>query len=278
MADTPVIKWSGSKRSQAGRITQEFPSSIDTYYEPFCGGCSVALSMMRAGRDVRRYVLSDANGDLVALLREIKTRPSDIGRYYAMLWEAMRKIDSQVGKREFYEKVRERFNDGHDPMDFFFLNRTCFNGLVRYNAEGGFNSSFHLNRDGIAPDKAGRVLHECSDLLNATGAEILHCSYGDIHPSSGDFVYADPPYADTKGMYGGGFSQGAFFTFLRGLPCGYAFSYNGVRGEDDRTADIPADLYSRHIYVKSGNSSFKRIKTAEKDAVVYESLYLRVEL
>ena len=37
----PVIKWSGSKRSQASEIIKYFPKEIDTYYEPFCGGCSV---------------------------------------------------------------------------------------------------------------------------------------------------------------------------------------------------------------------------------------------
>ena len=35
----PVIKWSGSKRSQANDILKFFPKQINTYYEPFCGGC-----------------------------------------------------------------------------------------------------------------------------------------------------------------------------------------------------------------------------------------------
>lgn len=37
----PVIKWSGSKRSQAKNILTYFPKEIDVYYEPFCGGASV---------------------------------------------------------------------------------------------------------------------------------------------------------------------------------------------------------------------------------------------
>ena len=31
----PVIKWSGSKRSQSEEIIKYFPKEIDTYYEPF---------------------------------------------------------------------------------------------------------------------------------------------------------------------------------------------------------------------------------------------------
>ena len=34
----PVIKWTGSKRSQAGKIISFMPNKIDTYYEPFVGG------------------------------------------------------------------------------------------------------------------------------------------------------------------------------------------------------------------------------------------------
>ena len=39
----PVIKWSGSKRSQCEDILEYFPQTINTYYEPFCGGCSMLM-------------------------------------------------------------------------------------------------------------------------------------------------------------------------------------------------------------------------------------------
>ena len=42
----PVIKWSGSKRSQAEQILRHFPNEIDTYYEPFCGGASVLRRLL----------------------------------------------------------------------------------------------------------------------------------------------------------------------------------------------------------------------------------------
>lgn len=39
----PVIKWTGSKRSQAEHIINKFPKEIDTYYEPFVGGLQCYL-------------------------------------------------------------------------------------------------------------------------------------------------------------------------------------------------------------------------------------------
>lgn len=47
----PVIKWSGSKRSLSNDIIQYFPKEIDTYYEPFCGGCSVNFDGKRNKTD-----------------------------------------------------------------------------------------------------------------------------------------------------------------------------------------------------------------------------------
>ena len=42
----PVIKWSGSKRSQASEIIKYFPKQIDTYFEPFCGGAYVVKTKL----------------------------------------------------------------------------------------------------------------------------------------------------------------------------------------------------------------------------------------
>lgn len=49
----PAIKWSGSKRSQAFEILGYFPYEIDTYYEPFCGGCSVLNRLMHSDIQVK---------------------------------------------------------------------------------------------------------------------------------------------------------------------------------------------------------------------------------
>ena len=61
----PVIKWSDSKRSLSNDIIQYFPKEIDTYYEPFCGGCSVLYQLIHSDIKVNRYVCSDINEDLI---------------------------------------------------------------------------------------------------------------------------------------------------------------------------------------------------------------------
>ena len=42
----PIVKWTGTKRLQSNEIIKYFPNYIDTYYEPFCGSCSVLFRLL----------------------------------------------------------------------------------------------------------------------------------------------------------------------------------------------------------------------------------------
>jgi DNA adenine methylase len=271
----PVIKWSGSKRSQANEIISYFPKEIDTYYEPFCGGCSVLRALLESDIKVNKCVCSDVNITLVSLLLMIKAYPNTVFREYKKLWEQLNSLEDTSKQKEFYEKIRDKFNKERNPLDFMFLNRTCFNGLIRYNQKGEFNSAFHLNRGGINPDRFEKIINEWSELFNKNNVEIKMLTYRWIKPTENDFVYLDPPYANTKGMYTSEFNNDLFFKWLKTLPCKWALSYDGKSGNEDNTFDIPKELYDEHVYLKSGNSSFKRLKKVDKDAMVYESLYIK---
>lgn len=272
----PVIKWSGSKRSQCENIIKYFPKEIDTYYEPFCGGASVCRALMESkDHKVNKFVCSDLNRDLINLWNAVKNRPKEVADYYKILWTEMNKNDDKAIKRAYFENVRERYNKERNPLDFMFIMRTTTNGMPRYNSKGEFNNSFHITRNGINPDTLEKIIFEWSDLLNKNNVEFRHCSYIEIEPQENDFIYMDPPYANTKGMYFDKFDNQEFFVWMKTIPCGYAFSYDGTSGNENHTYDVPTDLYNEHVYIKSGNSSFKRIKEVAKDAVVYESLYLK---
>lgn len=274
----PVIKWSGSKRSQCENIIKYFPKEIDTYYEPFCGGASVCRALMESkDHKVNKFVCSDLNRDLINLWNAVKNRPKEVADYYKILWTEMNKNDDKGIKRDYFENVRERYNKERNPLDFMFIMRTTTNGMPRYNSKGEFNNSFHITRNGINPDTLEKIIFEWSDLLNKNNVEFRHCSYIEIEPQENDFIYMDPPYANTKGMYFDKFDNQEFFVWMKMIPCGYAFSYDGKSGNENHTYDVPTDLYNEHVYIKSGNSSFKRIKEVAKDAIVYESLYLKVK-
>lgn len=271
----PVIKWSGSKRSQAEEILQHFPKEIDTYYEPFCGGCSVLRRLLSSDIKVNHYVCSDINSDLISLWNKIKTNPHEVSLHYTELWLELNKNDDISRKKEYFNFIRDRFNKYHNPLDFMFIMRTTTNGMPRYNSNGEFNNSFHVTRDGIHPVMLDEIIMMWSQLLNEYNVQFKCCSFTEIHPDAEDFVYLDPPYANTKGMYYGGIDLATLFDWLRQCKSPYIMSFDGISGDVDNTYKVPEDLYTSHLYLRSGNSSFKRTIGKSNDSIVFESLYVK---
>jgi len=268
----PVIKWTGSKRYIAQDIISYFPPKIDIYYEPCVGGGSIIRQLLESDINVKRYICSDINSYLINLWILIKNNPIQLCKYYEKMWNEMNIKDDMQFRKTYYLKIRERFNNSHSPIDFFFLSRTATNGLIRFNSKGGFNSSYHLTRKGIMPKTINKIIMNWSNKLNEKNVEFICSDYKDIQPNESDFMYLDPPYVDTDSFYFGKFELDEFIKYLRNLKCKYIMSFNGKRSNTDTTYNIPKDLYTKHFYMKSCVSGFKKLnKEIDK---VQESLYI----
>lgn len=271
----PAIKWSGSKRSQCDEIISYFPRKIETYYESFLGGGSVAYRLMNSDIKVGKFVLSDLNSDLINLYKLIQNDYKSVVSHYELLWNELNKDSDFERKKLYFAEIRKRLNEKHDPKDFMFIMRTTTNGMPRYNSDGEFNNSFHVTRNGIEPFRLEKILKEWNDTLNNHNVEFINASYDIFSPNENDFCYYDPPYANTKGMYFGAIDNDKFFNFLQNLKCPYCFSFDGYCEDEDSTYDVPKSVYDEHIYLKSGNSSFRRVIGNKTDEIVYESLYVK---
>ncbi len=147
--------------------------------------------------------------------------------------------------------------------------------MPRYNLSGEFNNSFHVTRDGIKPETLKKIIIKWSKLLNDNDAQFICQDYREVKASKNDFIYLDPPYANTKGMYYGALDYEELWQWLRSQPCKYALSFDGISGDVDNTYEVPRDIYTKHEYLLSGNSSFKRTIGKSNDSIVYESLYIK---
>ena len=264
----PVIKWSGSKRSQADVIKRNAPSNFHTYFEPFIGGGSILYTLAPT-----QALCGDICEPLIDLWNEIKNSPEELSEEYRVRWQRLQTEGYQV----FYE-IRENFNKNHQPADLMFLSRTCVNGLIRFNAKGEFNNSLHHTRPGINPDRLKKIIFDWSDHVKNT--EFFAKDYQETSACAkkGDFIYLDPPYFHTVGRYYGTSSIDfqEFLDYLDGLNqrgIYYMLSFDGKRGETDYTVELPKELYKKHEFVASGNSSFKKVMDKQQQ-VVYESLYM----
>ena len=281
----PVIKWTGSKRSQADQIISLMPKEIDTYYEPFVGGGSVFARLIEACDEgkikVNRFVLSDANKELIKMFMIIKHNPQNLIDDYTKRYEALAKNKTEQERNAYYINIRNQYNKLFDndpirPYIFFWLLRTCFNGLIRYNKKGEFNTAFHINRLGMRPDKLGAIIVDWSIMMNKYNVELVHGDYKDVIRSAkeNDFIYMDPPYAKSAGMYfTDEFNKEELFEFINKLPCKWALSYDGTSSKENNTFEVPEHIYKNHKYLNASYSSFKKIVKRE-EAKVFDSIYL----
>lgn len=263
---SPVIKWSGSKRSQAEKIVKLFPKKIDRYYEPFLGGGSILYALKP-----NSAVCGDICKPLIDLWTTIQKKPESLLSSYRRDWERLQSEGYQV----FYE-IRERFNTEQMPEDMLFLSRTCVNGLIRFNNSGNFNNSLHHTRKGINPTRLEKIVYDWSNAIQ--NVKFVHKDYKEClkDATSEDFIYLDPPYFNTRGRYFGRIDYEEFINFLKHLNelnIKFALSYDGIRESFNYVKDLPKTLYKRHVFIESGNSSFKKVMDKQSQ-MVKESLYL----
>ena len=222
---------------------------------------------------VENFVCSDLNEDLINLWNLIKNNPEKICLSYSKMWNKLIQLSIEE-KKEYFYMVRNRFNKYKDSCDFMFIMRTTTNGMPRYNLSGNFNNSFHVTRNGMNPNKLNKIIVEWSDDLNKNNVQFLCQSYSDIKNTEyNDIIYLDPPYANTKGMYYGTIDYEDLWNWMR-ISKGIKYlSFDGKTTYDNFTQIVPKDLYKKHEYLQSGNSSFRRVIGKSSSTNVYESLY-----
>lgn len=260
-----LIKWTGSKRSQAIQIAAEMPP-YNRYIEPFLGGGAL---LYLAGGPCSRA--GDVYSPLIELWKLFQCTPMEVTANYRVQWKNLQKKFP-----DYYYVVRDRFNHHPNPLDLNFLMRTCVNGIVRFNNQGKFNNSFHLSRRGMEPDRFEEVVAKWNTVIR--GVEFLCQDYEATlaNAREGDFAYLDPPYAGNRQRYVRNLDIGRFWSILdslnsRGVK--WALSFDGRRGKKDLSHDVPQFLYKRRLMLTSGNSAVHKVLNGPVERVD-ESLYL----
>ncbi|EJQ3113645.1 Dam family site-specific DNA-(adenine-N6)-methyltransferase [Salmonella enterica] len=198
----PFLKWAGGKYSLLPELERLIPAG-KRLIEPFVGGSSVFLNSDKH----ERFLLADINADLINLYQMLAVVPDSV------IAEAM-KAFRHLNDVENYTVIREAFNAQklnatERAAAFLYLNRHCFNGLMRYNLDGFFNVGWGKYKAPYFPEKelmAFRKKSSACVFMNAGFERTLRLA-GD-----GDVVYCDPPYEPMPGTAGftsyasGGFS------------------------------------------------------------------------
>ena len=205
----------------------------------------------------------------VKVSNTIKNKPKTLVNHYAQLWHELNESKDVNKRKMFYNLVRSRFNKHQNPNDFFFLLRTSYNGLVRYNSAGKYNVSLHFTRRGINPQKIKKIVLEWSQKIQKV--KFVCCDYKKIQL----FVFFDPPcFASCSTMYQGGINFEELTQFLSQLKCKWCMTLDGKTTTKDFTNSLDSKLFDKHVYLSASNSSFSRLK-GQTSVKVNESLYIK---
>ena len=163
-----------------------------TWIEPFMGSGVVGFNIRP-----NRAVFADINPHIVNFYEAIKDKKITAGIAREFL-EKEGELLSKKGEDHYYE-VRERFNKGGNPLDMLFLNRACFNGVMRFNKKGGFNVPFGHKPERFAKAYITKITNQIKYVSDALGQYDWKFVCQDFiktisTASQNDFVYCDPPY------------------------------------------------------------------------------------
>ena len=186
----PLFKWSGGKLKEIPKFANYFPKSFDRFVEPFVGGASVLFHLQN-----KKNAISDTHYEVFCFYSAIKNgKSSEI--YDFML--------NQPNDEKTYYWVRNSMSI-ESPLDvakrFFYLRKTCYRGMLRYNKSGHFNIPFgrykKINFSDLLDGRYEKLLRNTT--IHNTSFEPMFTKYNDEN----NFFFLDPPYDCVFNNYNG---------------------------------------------------------------------------
>ncbi len=207
----PVIKYRGGKSKEISKFLPYIPEHYDQYIEPFFGGGAMFFYL-----EPQSAIINDVNSRLMEFYHELRDEYPVMREQLDNLQETYEANQQEYDRlksltpddrvpnknEDLYYRMRDLFNhpDGSylDGVLYFFINKTAYSGMIRYNAQGEYNVPF------------GRYQHLNTQLVTEEHSRLLQCAklyskdYKDVFDMAGkdDFIFLDPPYDCIFNDYG----------------------------------------------------------------------------
>lgn len=185
----PLFKWSGGKSDEIKHFKQHFPETFDTYLEPFAGGAAVLFHLKP-----QKAAISDLHSELIDFYQAVSE---------GKIEEIYDRVQELENTEECYYNVRDRM-EIRTPFDnavrFYYLRKTCYRGMLRYNKSGKFNIPFGkyktYNNEILKEEGYTELMRNTEVTLNSF--EYMFEKYDDEN----NFMFLDPPYDSEFTDYG----------------------------------------------------------------------------
>lgn len=254
----PPIKSQGIKTNIVPFIFESFAWKGDKgiWIEPFVGSGAVAFNA-----SAPRVIAADTNRHIIGFYQGIQNgsiTPVSVRKFLT----SEGKVLESKGEDHYYA-IRDRFNKDGDPIDFLFLSRACFNGMIRFNRRGGYNVPFCRKPERFRPAYITKIVNQVAWIAgvikNADWTFVVQDWRETLKAARpDDFVYLDPPYVGRHTDYFNSWNDeeaDALAQALRALRSGFAYSmwYKNQYRENEHLerwfGDYPKALTSHFYHV-----------------------------
>lgn len=208
----PLIKYRGGKSKEIPHLIKHIPRFSGRYIEPFFGGGAMFFYL-----EPQKAIINDINSKLMAFYKGVKSdfgalqkELLEIEKIYRANRKKFEKLKAQTPSERvnddnetLYYQIRDMFNDlavkkYSDTLLYFFINKTAYSGMIRYNSKGEFNVPYgrYANMNTSPVTQAHCKLLGNAQIYNLDYKEIFEMATED------DFMFLDPPYDCVFSDYG----------------------------------------------------------------------------
>jgi DNA adenine methylase len=208
----PLVKYRGGKSKEIPNLINHIPNFSGRYIEPFFGGGALFFYL-----EPKKAIINDINSKLISFylgvkdnFELLKTELSEIEKLYTINRKKFEELKSITPNERvddenepLYYQIRNMFNDltekkYSEALIYFFINKTAYSGMIRYNSKGEFNVPYgrYANLNTSLVTKAHNNLLAKTEIYNFDYSEIFRMSDKD------DFMFLDPPYDCVFSDYG----------------------------------------------------------------------------
>ena len=183
----PLYKWPGGKGKEIKTIKEFYPRNYNRYVEPFFGGGAVYFELEHSNS-----VVNDMNEEVTNFLSIIKEGRGE---------EIFNLLKLMPNKEDYYYNIRSFVPTGKlaNATRFYYMRKTCFRGMMRYNKSGGFNvpygnyKTFNFNE--LLDERYIKLLKD-TEILTGDFVKVF-----EKYNETSDFCFLDPPYHNTFSNY-----------------------------------------------------------------------------
>ena len=266
-----MIKYRGGKSKEIPHFLKHIPQFSGRYVEPFFGGGAFFFYL-----EPQKAIINDINSRLISFYRGVanqfellQNELTEIESIYTLNrqdFDALKKQNPNKrvdDKNEaLYYQIRDMYNGltaskYSDAFLYYFINKTAYSGMIRFNAKGEFNVPYGRYKN-FCIDK---VTRQHSELLKNT--EIYNEDYQNIFDmvNSDDFIFLDPPYDCVFSDYGNeeyreGFNEDAHRLLannIKKLNCRVLMVIGRTALTEELYGDMIVDEYAKSYSVNIRN-------------------------